>query len=58
MPTAVDDVPSEILDPRRTWADGATYDVQAKKLAEMFRENIRKFGDAVSSDIVAAGPQG
>jgi phosphoenolpyruvate carboxykinase (ATP) len=58
MPTAVDGVPSDVLDPRRTWADGAAYDAQAVKLARMFRENILKFGDAVSPAIHAAGPQG
>jgi phosphoenolpyruvate carboxykinase (ATP) len=58
MPSAVDGVPSDVLDPRRTWADGAAYDAQAIKLARMFRENILKFGDAVSPAIHAAGPQG
>jgi phosphoenolpyruvate carboxykinase (ATP) len=58
MPTNVAGVPSEILDPRKTWADGAAYDAQARKLAEMFRENIKKFGAAVPANILAAGPQG
>ena len=30
----------------------------AKKLAEMFRENMKKFGSAVSEKILAAGPKG
>ena len=58
IPSAVDGVPSEVLDPRGTWADGAAYDAQARKLAAMFRENITKFGAAVSPAILAAGPQG
>ncbi|MCC6242735.1 MAG: phosphoenolpyruvate carboxykinase (ATP) [Gemmatimonadaceae bacterium] len=58
MPTAIEGVPSEVLNPRNTWADGAAYDVQAKKLAGMFRENIKKFGEAVPSNILSAGPQG
>ena len=58
MPTEVAGVPSEILDPRKTWSDGAAYDAQAKKLAEMFRDNIKKFGDAVPANILAAGPKG
>jgi phosphoenolpyruvate carboxykinase (ATP) len=57
MPVAVDGVPSEVLDPRRTWEDGAAYDAQAAKLAGMFHENIRKFGDAVKAEILAAGPR-
>lgn len=58
MPTEIDGVPSEVLDPRSTWADGAAYDAQAKKLAGMFRENITKFGEAVTPAISAAGPKG
>lgn len=58
MPTAIDGVPAEVLNPRATWADGAAYDAQARKLAEMFRENITKFGHAVTPAIKAAGPKG
>ncbi|MGV3707931.1 MAG: phosphoenolpyruvate carboxykinase (ATP) [Gemmatimonas sp.] len=58
MPTEIADVPNDVLDPRTTWADGAAYDEQAKKLAGMFRENIKKFGDAVSAEIIGAGPKG
>ncbi len=58
MPTAIEGVPSEVLDPRKTWKDGAAYDAQAKKLAEMFRDNITKFGDAVTPAILGAGPKG
>ena len=58
VPTGVDGVPDDVLDPRGTWKDGAAYDAQAKKLAGMFRENIEKFGAAVSPEILAAGPKG
>jgi phosphoenolpyruvate carboxykinase (ATP) len=57
VPTAIPDVPSEVLEPRGTWSDGAAYDAQAAKLAGMFRENFRKFesaGEAVRN----AGPKG
>jgi phosphoenolpyruvate carboxykinase (ATP) len=58
VPTAVEGVPAEVLDARGTWKDGAAYDAQAKKLAGMFRDNIKKFGDAVSAAIIGAGPKG
>ena len=56
IPTTVEGVPSEVLEPRDCWADGAAYDAQAYKLAEMFRENIKKFGDAVAPAVLLAGP--
>lgn len=42
-PTAVPDVPAEVLDPRNTWADKAAYDATARKLVEMFEKNYEKF---------------
>ena len=57
MPRAIAGVPNEVLDPRSTWDDAAAYDAQATKLAGMFHENIRKFGDAVKPEILAAGPR-
>ena len=58
VPNAVTDVPTAVLDARGTWPDGAAYDAQARKLAEMFRENFAKFGSEVSPAIAGAGPQG
>jgi phosphoenolpyruvate carboxykinase (ATP) len=56
LPEKVEGVPSEVLNPRNTWKDGAAYDAQAKKLAQGFRDNDKKFDmpDAVR----AAGPRG
>ena len=56
MPTAVPNVPSDVLDPRKTWKDGAAYDAQAKKLAQMFAENIKKFA-GLAPAVLAAGPK-
>ncbi len=56
VPTAIHGVPSEVLDPRGTWADSAAYDEQAKKLAGMFRDNFAKFPDA-DPGIRNAGPR-
>src|SRR5476651_1864013 len=36
IPVSCPDVPSDVLRPRTTWADGAAYDGQAAKLARMF----------------------
>ncbi|MBC7843928.1 MAG: phosphoenolpyruvate carboxykinase (ATP) [Gemmatimonadaceae bacterium] len=58
VPNAVPGVPAAVLDARGTWPDSAAYDAQAKKLAEMFRENFAKFGTEVSPAIAGAGPKG
>lgn len=43
MPTACNDVPSEILDPRNTWESAEAYDVKAKELAQAFLNNFQDF---------------
>lgn len=55
VPTSCPDVPSEILNPRNTWIEKDAYDLSAKKLAQMFVENFRKFGDT-PKEIRDAGP--
>ncbi len=55
IPVECPDVPSEILDPKNTWVDKDSYDLSAKKLAQMFVDNFKKFKD-VSEDIKNAGP--
>ncbi len=56
VPTEVDGVPSEILDPKNTWDNKDSYTLSAKKLAQMFVENFKKF-ENVSSEIIDAGPK-
>jgi phosphoenolpyruvate carboxykinase (ATP) len=55
IPTKVDNVPPEILDPKNTWTDKDAYEKSAKSLAKMFIENFEKF-DGVSTEIKSAGP--
>ena len=55
MPKAAPNVPSEVLDPRSTWTDKDGYDVKAKQLATLFRENDAKYD--IASDVRAAGPK-
>ncbi|HQV77723.1 MAG TPA: phosphoenolpyruvate carboxykinase (ATP) [Chitinophagales bacterium] len=57
IPTVVDGVPSEILNPRNAWADQVAYDAKATELAGKFNENFKKYADKASTEILAAAPQ-
>jgi phosphoenolpyruvate carboxykinase (ATP) len=56
IPDAVPGVPFTVLQPRSTWKDPDAYDIQAKKLAELFRKNFEKFADSVPGSVTDAGP--
>jgi len=56
VPQSCPEVPSEVLNPKNTWADKNAYDVQAKKLANMFNENFKEFSEGTSEAIKNAGP--
>jgi len=56
IPIDVPGIPSEILDPKNTWSDKASYELSAKKLAQMFVENFKKFQN-VAPEILGAGPK-
>jgi phosphoenolpyruvate carboxykinase (ATP) len=57
VPIEVHGVDSRLLDPRTTWADPEAYDVKARALAQMFRDNFARFED-VAPGVSAAGPRG
>ena len=57
VPVACPNVPSEILDPRRTWPDAAAYDRKAAELAGMFVRNFQENAADARSEIAAAGPK-
>jgi phosphoenolpyruvate carboxykinase (ATP) len=57
IPDSVPGVPDEVLQPRGTWPDPAAYDRQAQKLAEMFRENFKRFEAEVGQGVRDAGPR-
>ena len=56
-PTSCQDVPSELLNPRNTWADKADYDMKALKLAALFNKNFEKYKDKASAEILNASPK-
>ncbi|MEA2713139.1 MAG: phosphoenolpyruvate carboxykinase [Gemmatimonadales bacterium] len=56
VPASVPEVPQDVLSPRGTWADPKAYDVQARKLATMFRENFEQYRSQVPDPVAKAGP--
>ena len=56
VPVSVPGVDPSLLYPRGTWADPDAYDVKARELARMFRDNFTRFED-VSAGVSGAGPR-
>ena len=46
----------DILWPRGAWSDASAYDAAAKKLADLFRGNFKKYESGVSAAIKSASP--
>jgi phosphoenolpyruvate carboxykinase (ATP) len=57
VPAECPGVPSEILNPRNTWADKNAYDEKAKYLAGLFIKNFEKYKDGVSKEVLEAAPR-
>lgn len=55
VPTSCPGVPSEVLTPKKTWADPAAYEVTAKKVAGLFQKNFSKYQN-MDQKIIDAGP--
>lgn len=53
IPKHVPGVPPEVLNPRNVWPDEAAYDSQAKKLAQLFFENFKRFESQASEGVKA-----
>lgn len=57
VPTALDGVPSDILDPVNTWKDKAEFDKTARALVGMFQKNFEQFEKQVDAEVRAAAPE-
>lgn len=57
VPLSCNNVPTELLQPKSTWVDKKGYDNTLKKLADLFKNNFKKYEKGVNKEIVAAGPK-
>ena len=54
IPETCPDVPAEVLDPKKTWADKQAYDQTARELSPRFETNFKQFEPYVSDAVKAA----
>jgi len=57
FPTTCPNVPTEILNPRATWADKDAYDAKANDLGAKFIKNFEQYISAANDAIKAAAPK-
>jgi phosphoenolpyruvate carboxykinase (ATP) len=57
VPLQCPDVPEDVLIPKNTWKDKDAYDIQARKLAEMFVNNFKQFEEKVLDKVKEAAPR-
>lgn len=58
VPTNVNNVPSEILNPYTSWKDKDAYKQSIEDLAQKFIKNFEKYAGKVSKEVEGAAPQG
>ncbi|MCB0414431.1 MAG: phosphoenolpyruvate carboxykinase (ATP), partial [Bdellovibrionales bacterium] len=58
IPTSLEGVDTQILNPKNTWSDKKAYDEKLEKLGQMFFENFKSFCDVPAGmRLKSAGPQ-
>ncbi|MCJ1423564.1 Protein kinase C-like 1 [Sticta canariensis] len=55
VPTSCAGVPSELLNPRKSWTGKADFKEEVTKLAGLFVENFQKYADEASPEVISAG---
>jgi len=57
IPKAVSGIPTEILDPAKSWTNKADFDHNLVALAKSFKKNFEKYKNEKSDRLLAGGPQ-
>ena len=57
IPTAIEGVPRELLNPALAWPDRAAFEREVRKLAGMFQKAFALYENDVDEKVRLAGPQ-
>lgn len=57
VPTSCTGVPSELLNPAKSWTGAADFKDEVTKLGSLFVENFKKYADEATEEVIKAGPQ-
>ena len=57
VPTALEGVPRELLNPRLAWKDAEAFEREVRKLGGMFKKAFALYEQDVSEKVRVAGPQ-
>ena len=57
IPTAIEGIPRELLNPELAWPDKASFTKEVRKLAGMFQKAFALYEKDVEPKVRAAGPQ-
>lgn len=57
VPKECPNVPSELLNPSKSWVGSSSFDGEVRKLAELFNENFKKYESEATAEVRAAAPQ-
>lgn len=55
VPTSCAGVPSELLNPRKSWTGKADFKEEVSKLGGLFVENFKKYADEATPEVIRAG---
>jgi len=56
VPKTCPRVPSDLLNPKKSWTGAADFKDEVTKLAELFNQNFQKYSDQATPEVIAAGP--
>ncbi|YCM43186.1 phosphoenolpyruvate carboxykinase (ATP) [Verrucomicrobiaceae bacterium 227] len=50
-------VPADTMVPSQSWADASAYQTSARKLADLFLNNFKKYEEGTTADVISGGPK-